>query len=76
MTTSTSTSHLQVALASSRVTVTCMAMGQAAGTAARELGMPELQRRLLDDGAIILDHADAVRAAGDALGQVAIDASH
>ena len=58
-----------------------MAMGQAAGTAAalaaqadagaRELGMPELQRRLLDDGAIILDRAD-----GDALGQVAIDASH
>ena len=63
-----------------------MAMGQADGTAAalaaqadagaRELGMPELQRRLLDDGAIILDRADAARAAGDALGQVAIDASH
>ncbi len=47
-----------------------------ADAGARELGMPELQRRLLDDGAIILDRADAVRAAGDALGQVAIDASH
>ena len=75
----------QAALASSRVTVTCMAMGQAAGTAAalaaradaaaRELDVPGLQRRLVDDGAVILDRADAVREAGDALGEVSIDAS-
>ena len=76
----------QAALASSRVTVTCMAMGQAAGTAAafaaradaaaRELDVPGLQRRLVDDGAIILDRADAVREEGDAMGDVSIDASH
>ena len=75
----------QAALASSRVTVTCMAMGQAAGTAAalaarqgvaaRELDVPGLQRRLVDDGAVILDRADAVREAGDAMGDVPIDAS-
>ena len=52
------------ALASSRVvTVTCMGMGQAAGTAAalsagsglgsRELDITQLQQQLLDDGAII-----------------------
>ena len=76
----------QAALASSRVTVTCMAMGQAAGTAAalaarqgvaaRELDVPGLQRRLVDDGAVILDRADAVREEGDAMGEVSIDASH
>lgn len=76
----------QAALASSRVTVTCMAMGQAAGTAAalaaradvaaRELDVPGLQRRLVEEGAVILDRADAVREAGDVLGEVSIDASH
>ena len=76
----------QAALASSRVTVTCMAMGQAAGTAAafaaqqdvpaRELDVPGLQRRLVHDGAVILDRADAVREEGDAMGEVSIDASH
>ena len=63
-----------------------MAMGQAAGTAAalaarqdvaaRDLDVPGLQRRLAGDGAVILDRADAVREAGDALGEVSIDASH
>ena len=67
----------QAALASSRVTVTAMAMGQAAGTAAamaadqaadaRSLDVPALQQRLLDDGAILLDRADAIRAEGDAM---------
>jgi hypothetical protein len=67
----------QVALASSRVTVTAMALGQAAGTAAaqaiatgsdaRELDVPTLQRRLLADGAIILDRAAPVLATGDAM---------
>ena len=76
----------QAALASSRVTVTCMAMGQAAGTAAalaaragaaaRELDVPGLQHRLVEAGAVILDRADAVREAGDALGEMSIDASH
>ena len=65
------------ALASSRVTVTCMGMGQAAGTAAalsagsglgsRELDITQLQQRLLDDGAIIGHRADEVRAVGDAM---------
>ncbi len=65
------------ALASSRVTVTCMGMGQAAGTAAalsaqsglgsRELDITQLQQRLLADGAIIGHRADEVRAVGDAL---------
>ena len=76
----------QAALASSRVTVTCMAMGQAAGTAAalaaradvaaQDLDVPGLQRRLAEDGAVILERADAVREAGDAMGEVSIDASH
>ena len=76
----------QAALASSRVTVTCMAMGQAAGTAAalaaradataRDLDVPGLQRRLAEDGAVILERADAVREVGDAMGEVSIDASH
>lgn len=66
------------ALASSRVTITAMAMGQAAGTAAamavqngtgaRELDMPALQRKLIEDGAIIQDRAEAVLKVGDALG--------
>ena len=65
------------ALASSRVTVTCMGMGQAAGTAAalsaqsgqgsRELDITQLQQRLLADGAIIGHRADDVRAVGDAM---------
>ena len=76
----------QAALASSRVTVTCMAMGQAAGTAAalaarrdvaaRELDVSGLQRRLVDDGAIILERADAVREVGDDMGTVSIDLGH
>jgi len=63
------------ALASSRVTITAMGMGQAAGTAAAlavqagvgatELSIPTLQRRLLDDGAIILDRANRVLELGD-----------
>ncbi len=70
------------ALASSRVTVTCMGMGQAAGTAAalaaasgvgsRELPVRNLQDRLLADGAIILERADQVRDVGDTLGDVEI----
>jgi hypothetical protein len=70
------------ALASSRVTVTCMGMGQAAGTAAalaargglgsRELPVRDLQDRLLADGAIILERADQVREVGDKLGDVEI----
>jgi hypothetical protein len=64
------------ALASSRVTVTAMGMGQAAGTAAamaapkggavREIGVTNLQSRLLDRGAIILDRAEKVLRVGDA----------
>ena len=75
----------QAALASSRVTVTCMGMGQAAGTAAalacetgagaRELELPRLQRHLLEDGAIILDRADEVRRVGDELGDVTIESA-
>ena len=63
-----------------------MAMGQAAGTAAalaaragaasRELDVPKLQRRLVEDGTVILERADAVRDVGDAMGEVSIDASH
>ncbi|MDD9988400.1 MAG: FAD-dependent oxidoreductase, partial [Spirochaetaceae bacterium] len=65
------------ALASSRVTVTCMGMGQAAGTAAalsassglgsRELDITQIQQQLLADGAIIGHRADDVRAVGDAM---------
>ncbi len=68
------------ALASSRVTVTCMGMGQAAGTAAalavqhqqdaRDLDVPALQAALLADGAIILERAEELRRIGDELGQV------
>lgn len=69
------------ALASSRVTITAMGMGQAAGTAAamavkggqdsRALSMSKLQARLLADGAIILDRADKVLEIGDTLGDAA-----
>lgn len=65
------------ALASSRVTVTAMAMGEAAGTAAamaaasnigtRDLVVGRLQQKLLDNGSIILDRAETVRRAGDAV---------
>ena len=41
------------ALASSRVTATAMGMGQAAGTAAREVNMGVLQTALRDAGAIL-----------------------
>jgi hypothetical protein len=63
------------ALASSRVTVTAMGMGEAAGTAAamaaaantgsRGVRIGDLQSRLLKQGAIILDRAEAVLAVGD-----------
>jgi hypothetical protein len=66
-----------VALASSRVTVTAMGMGEAAGTAAamasqeeadsRALGVGRLQDRLVEGGAIILGEADRIRAIGDAV---------
>lgn len=65
------------ALSSSRVTVTAMGMGQAAGTAASlaaqrnqdasEIDIHDLQTRLLDDGAIILDRADEILKVGDEL---------
>jgi len=64
-----------VALASSRVTVTCMGMGQAAGTATamalanggdvRAVGVTHLQNRLIDRGAIILDRAEKILRVGD-----------
>jgi glycine/D-amino acid oxidase-like deaminating enzyme len=64
-----------VALASSRVTVTCMGMGQAAGTATamalanggdvRAVGITNLQNRLLDRGAIILERAERILRVGD-----------
>jgi hypothetical protein len=63
------------ALASSRVTVTCMVMGQAAGIAAalatrrqadmREVPIAALQDGLLANGAVILDRADRLREEGD-----------
>jgi hypothetical protein len=65
------------ALSSSRVTVTAMGMGQAAGTAAalatrtgtdaRGVDVGALQQALLDDGAIILDRAEAAMAIGDGI---------
>ncbi len=65
------------ALASSRVTLTCMGMGQAAGTAAaksvreklgsRELDIRSLQDELAAAGAIFGARADEVRAVGDAM---------
>lgn len=66
------------ALASSRVTMTAMGMGQAAGTAAamsvqagtdsRGLKTTDLQAQLLADDVIILDRAEKIMAVGDALG--------
>jgi hypothetical protein len=66
------------ALASTRVNITAMGMGQAAGTAAalsvagqtspRELQVAPLQAALLRDGAIILDAAEEVLRVGDAAG--------
>lgn len=63
------------ALASSRVTVTAMAMGEAAGVAAamaaagggatRGIAVRGLQERLLAGGSIILDRAETIREAGD-----------
>jgi hypothetical protein len=63
------------ALASSRVTVTCMVMGQAAGTAAaiaagqrrttRQLSVRAVQDALLADHALILESADRLREEGD-----------
>ena len=53
-------------------------MGQAAGTAAamaaregrdsRSISLPSLQSRLLEDGVIILDRAEAALKLGDKLG--------
>lgn len=70
------------ALASSRVTVTAMAMGEAAGTAAamardtatRDLKVKDLQARLLAKGVIILDRADEVLAVGDNMDDVPVSA--
>lgn len=69
------------ALASSRVTVTAMGMGQAAGTAAamaaegkndsREIDVAALQTRLLKDEVIILDRAAKILKVGDDLGDSA-----
>lgn len=74
----------QLAMASSRVTITALGMGQAAGTAAglaaargadsRSLPVADLQARLTADGVIILERAAQVLAVGDALGD-AIPAS-
>ena len=65
------------ALASSRVTLTCMGMGQAAGLAAatsarenrgsRDLDVRSLQRELAVLGAIVGPRADEVRAVGDSM---------
>lgn len=65
------------ALASSRVTLTCMGMGQAAGLAAatsarenrdsRDLDVRSLQRELAALGAIVGPRADEVRAVGDSM---------
>jgi hypothetical protein len=66
-----------LALASSRVTVTAMGMGEAAGTAAamacarntdsRGFPVRDLQSELLAGGAIICEEADRIRAIGDAV---------
>ena len=73
------------ALASSRVTVTCMGMGQAAGTAAamaahngrpaQELDVATLQGALLDAGAIILERAAEVRRVGDEVGAESLESA-
>jgi hypothetical protein len=72
------------ALASSRVTITAMGLGQAAGTAAgmsldvgaaaSAVNIAKLRDRLLADGCIIGARAEAVLERGDALGS-AIPAS-
>jgi hypothetical protein len=66
-----------LALASSRVTVTAMGLGEAAGVAAalankaktdsRGLKIRALQDDLIAGGSIILDRADKIRAVGDAM---------
>jgi hypothetical protein len=66
------------ALASTRVNITAMGMGQAAGTAAalcaasqispRELPIGRLQTALLKDGAIILEKAEELLRVGDSYG--------
>jgi hypothetical protein len=66
------------ALASSRVTVTAMGMGEAAGIAAAmaskggsapaDIDIATLQKELLNVGAIILDRAERVLEEGDKLG--------
>ncbi len=65
------------ALASSRVTVTAMGIGEAAGTASamasmhgtgsRGLDIRKIQSTLLSNGAIILDRADEILSIGDRL---------
>ena len=75
----------QVAMASSRVTITALGLGQAAGTAAaltagrgvdsRSLPIADLQARLVADGAIILNRAQQVLAVGDALDEEAVPKS-
>jgi hypothetical protein len=72
------------ALASSRVTVTAMGLGEAAGAAAalananktdsRGLKIRTLQDDLLRTGSIILDRADKIRAAGDAMTEIPVSA--
>ena len=66
------------ALASTRVNITAMGMGQAAGTAAalcaagrtspREVSIGTLQSELLKDGVIILERAEEILRVGDACG--------
>jgi len=67
------------ALASTRVTVTAMGMGEAAGLATAlacqqkisvaNTDISLLQRKLLDNGAVILDRAEEALADGDQLGE-------
>jgi hypothetical protein len=66
------------ALASTRVNITALGMGQAAGTAAalcaandtspRALTVSALQAALVQDGAILLERAERILAVGDAVG--------
>lgn len=72
------------ALASSRVTVTAMAMGEAAGratamavranTGTRGIKVSDLQDTLLKNGAIILDRADEILSVGDNMADVPVSA--
>lgn len=72
------------ALASSRVTVTAMAMGEAAGRGAamaaarntdtRSIPVKDLQAELLKNGAVILDRADEVLAVGDGMDDIPVSA--